>query len=209
MLNVCETFVSIQGESTFAGFPCFFIRLAGCNLRCRFCDTPQAFTKSYQSDTTELVNQFRLSKIALAEVTGGEPLLQPETIILLEELKKYGKVLLETNGSIDIANVPEEIIIIIDVKCPGSNEQDSFYIKNLEKIKPNTQIKFVITDQADYRWAKEFIFNYRLIDKPNIILFSPCYPVLPPEDLAKWILNDKLPVKLNLQLHKLLGTGFQ
>ncbi len=205
MLNISEIFCSIQGESTYTGLPCIFIRLAGCNLRCDYCDT----TYSYESDIPLSIDDIittiqEYDPIKLVEITGGEPLLQPEVFQLIELLHKNGNtILLETNGSILLRSVPEFVIKIVDVKCPGSGEENSFLLENLEYInKEKDEIKFVLSDNFDYNWAKDFVMKYNLKDYE--ILFSPVSEKLEPQDLAKWITEDKLPVRMQLQLHKMI-----
>ena len=205
MLELSEIFYSIQGESTYAGLPCIFIRLASCNLRCNYCDT----TYSYESEITLSINDITTKvkehdPVKLVEITGGEPLLQPEVFQLFESLHKNGyTILLETNGSISLKDIPEYVIKIVDVKCPGSGEENSFLIENLEYInKKKDEIKFVLSDNFDYNWAKKFMINYKLNDYE--ILFSPVSEKLKPQDLAKWINEDKLPVRMQLQLHKII-----
>ncbi len=205
MLNISEIFCSIQGESTYTGLPCVFIRLAGCNLRCNYCDT----TYSYKSEITLSINDIiakvkEYDPVKLVEITGGEPLLQPEVFQLISSLHENGNtILLETNGSILLKNIPEYVIKIVDVKCPGSGEEDSFLLENLEFINQESdEIKFVLSDNFDYNWAKDFIMKYKLNDYE--ILFSPVSGKLEPQDLAKWIIEDKLPVRMQLQLHKII-----
>lgn len=208
MLICYETFLSIQGESSFAGLPCFFIRLAGCNLNCKYCDTPLASDQKngYKIDIDELVKMAFASDAHLFEVTGGEPLLQPDTIILLKMLssQKKSRVLLETNGSIDISKVPENVIIIMDIKTPGSGMSEYTYWKNIEALRPYDEVKFVITDKNDYEWAKQIIKKYKLPSIINHILFSPAYPLLCPSTLAEWLVKDKLNARLQIQLHRYL-----
>ncbi|MEA2095841.1 MAG: radical SAM protein [Candidatus Cloacimonadota bacterium] len=205
MINISEIFCSIQGESTYTGLPCVFIRLAGCNLRCDYCDT----TYSYESDISLSINEIitkvkEYDPVKLVEITGGEPLLQPEVFQLLETLYKDGyKILLETNGSISLKDVPDYVIKIVDVKCPGSGEENSFLLENLEYInKKNDEIKFVLSDNFDYNWAKDFMIKYKLNEYE--VLFSPVSDKLNAQDLAKWIIEDKLPVRMQLQLHKII-----
>ena len=205
MLKISEIFCSIQGESTYAGLPCIFIRLAGCNLRCDYCDT----TYSYESDITLSTNDIitkvkEYDPVKLVEITGGEPLLQLEVYQLISSLHENGyTILLETNGSISLKEIPEYVIKIVDVKCPGSGEENSFLIENLEFInKEKDEIKFVLTNNFDYNWAKDFVMKYNLIDYE--ILFSPVSDKLNPQDLAKWIIEDKLTVRMQLQLHKII-----
>ncbi|MCK5051658.1 MAG: radical SAM protein [Candidatus Cloacimonetes bacterium] len=205
MLEISEIFCSIQGESTYAGLPCIFIRLAGCNLRCDYCDT----TYSYESDISLSINDIitkikEYDTIKLVEITGGEPLLQPEVYQLFESLHKDRyTILLETNGSISLKDIPKYIIKIVDVKCPGSGEENSFLLENLEFInQENDEIKFVLSNNFDYNWAKDFIMKYQLNEYE--ILFSPVSGKLNFQDLAKWITEDKLPVRMQLQLHKII-----
>ena len=205
MLNISEIFCSIQGESTYAGLPCIFIRLAGCNLRCDYCDTTYSFESDISLSTNDIITKVKeYDPIKLVEITGGEPLLQPEVYQLIESLNKDGyTILLETNGSISLKNVPEYVIKIVDVKCPGSSEENSFLLENLEYInKEKDEIKFVLSDNFDYNWAKDFVMKYNLKDYE--ILFSPVSEKLEPQDLAKWIIDDKLPVRMQLQLHKII-----
>ncbi len=205
MLNISEIFCSIQGESTYAGLPCIFIRLAGCNLRCDYCDT----TYSYESDISLSIDDIftkikEFDPIKLVEITGGEPLLQPEVYQLFELLHKDGyTILLETNGSISLKEIPEYIIKIVDVKCPGSGEENSFLLENLEFINQvSDEIKFVLSNNFDYNWAKDFIMKYQLNEYE--ILFSPVADKLNSQDLAKWITEDRLSVRMQLQLHKII-----
>lgn len=208
MLEISEIFCSIQGESTYAGLPCIFIRSAGCNLRCDYCDT----TYSYESEITLSINDIitkvkEYDPVKLVEITGGEPLLQLEVYQLFELLHKNGyTILLETNGSISLKDIPEYVIKIVDVKCPGSGEEKSFLLENLEYLnKEKDEIKFVLSDNFDYNWAKDFVMKYNLKDYE--ILFSPVSDKLNPQDLAKWIIEDKLPVRMQLQLHKIIWNN--
>ena len=205
MLKISEIFCSIQGESTYSGLPCIFIRLAGCNLRCDYCDT----TYSYESDISLSIDDIitkiqEYDPIKLVEITGGEPLLQSEVFQLISLLHENGyTILLETNGSMLLKDVPEYVIKIIDVKGPGSDEENSFLIENLEYINiEKDEIKFVLSDNFDYNWAKDFIMKYQLNEYE--ILFSPVAGKLKPADLAKWIIDDKLSVRMQLQLHKII-----
>jgi len=205
MLNISEIFCSIQGESTYAGLPCIFIRLAGCNLRCEYCDTTYSHESEINLSIEDILTKVKeYEPVKLIEITGGEPLLQPEVYKLFESLHKNGyNILLETNGSISLKDIPEYVIKIVDVKCPGSGEENSFLLENLEYInKEKDEIKFVLSDNYDYNWAKDFINKYKLFEYE--ILFSPVSDKLEPQDLAKWIIDDKLPVRLQLQLHKII-----
>ena len=203
MLQVCETYPSIQGESTWAGWPCFFIRLSGCNLRCSYCDTVYAYADGEACSISQLLEEFRSSNLKLVEVTGGEPLLQPEVIELLHALKQYGTVLLETNGSQDISRVPESVVIIMDIKCPGSNESKSIDWQNIQRLRITDEVKFVIGGRSDYVWARDVVLKNHLADRCHAVLFSPVSGVLEPAWLANWLIADRLSVRLNLQLHKL------
>ena len=202
MLEVTEIYRSVQGESTYMGLPCVFIRLTGCNLRCVWCDTTHAFHNGKNLSIDQIIGQVKSYKINLVEITGGEPLLQKEVFPLMESLlKNEFKVMLETSGSLSIENVPTEVIKIIDLKCPGSGEENKNLWKNLSHLTSKDEIKFVIADKVDYEWSKEVLKDYEL-DKKNSILFSPVFEKLKLKDLAEWILEDNLPVRLHTQLHK-------
>ena len=202
MINLSEIFFSIQGESSFAGFPCIFIRFAGCNLRCNYCDTKFAYETEFSMEISEIMKTIdKYSPVKLVEITGGEPLLQPQIYDLISALlKKKYRILLETNGSVNLQKVPAEVIKIVDVKCPGSGEGNSFLMENLKFLNPSDEIKFVLSDRNDYDWAKNFVERYKLNGRK--ILFSPVFGKVNPAELAKWILQDKLPVRMQLQLQK-------
>jgi len=205
MLNISEIFCSIQGESTYTGLPCIFIRFAGCNLRCDYCDTTYSYESEINLSINDIITKVKeYDPVKLVEITGGEPLLQSEVYQLFESLHKNGyTILLETNGSISLKNVPEYVIKIVDVKCPGSGEENSFQLENLEYInKEKDEIKFVLSYNFDYNWAKDFMNKFKLNDYE--ILLSPVSEKLEPQDLAKWIIEDKLPVRMQLQLHKII-----
>jgi len=207
-LQICETFISIQGESTFAGWPCFFIRLTGCNLRCSYCDTTYAFTGGKPKSIPQLVDEFRVSGLALVEVTGGEPLLQSGTPALLKALQTAcpgAVVLVETNGSQDISVVPPGIIAIMDIKCPASGAGDAFDWKNLERLRPQDEVKFVISDHADFDWAARIVNEHHLASKCHAVLFSPVSGRVESAALAEWLMASGVSARLNLQLHKLMG----
>ncbi len=208
-VKICETFISIQGESSQAGRPCFFIRLAGCNLHCTYCDTAYAArTAGRPRSVSSLLQAFQKTKLNLVAVTGGEPLIQLGVIALLERLQKHGTVLVETNGSQDISRLPSEVIAILDIKCPSSGESQAMDWKNLRRLRRQDEIKFVISDRHDYLWARRLIKAQRLVQRCAMVLMSPTSGVpgqpLPPATLADWILKDRLPVRLNLQLHRYL-----
>lgn len=203
MLWVSEIFYSIQGESSFAGYPFVFIRLSGCNLRCTYCDTRYAYENGEALSINEIIQKIHAFKCPLVEVTGGEPLLQEETPELVETLLQNYTVLVETNGTKDISILPEKAIRIMDIKCPGSGQSQYTDWENLSRLRKQDEVKFVLLDEIDYEWAKEVINKFQLAQKSNI-LFSPVYGKLSSSDLAEWILRDRLPVRLQLQLHKIL-----
>lgn len=199
-MKVCEIFSSIQGESSYAGLPCTFIRLSGCNLRCSYCDTTYAYDEGFEMTVEQVMDAVRGSGIPLVEITGGEPLLQKEVFDLIDKLIKEGyRVLIETNGSVDIGDVNKEAIIIMDIKTPGSGMSKEFMPSNLSLLKSVDEIKFVICNRRDYEWAREFINTHSLKGQ---ILFSPASGMLDPEELSRWIIEDRLNVRLNLQIHK-------
>lgn len=205
-LKVNEIFYSIQGESSFAGYPCAFVRLTGCNLRCSYCDTRYAYEEGTGMEIAAVLTKVEAFACPLVEITGGEPLLQAETPILVKKLlERDFRVLVETNGSIDIDLVDRRAVRIVDVKCPSSAQQGENDLLNLKKLTPLDEIKFVIGDKQDYDYAKR-ILNL-IPEQPGTerkINFSPVFGCLSPRDLAAWILEDRLSVRLNLQLHKIL-----
>jgi 7-carboxy-7-deazaguanine synthase len=200
-LKVCETFVSIQGESTYMGLPCFFIRLSGCNLRCVYCDTTYAYEEGVFRTKEEIIREVEAAGLKLVEVTGGEPLLQEETPVLVKELCDRGyKVLVETNGSFNIEQIDSRAVRVVDIKTPGSGMLEKMEMGNLRRLNQKDEVKFVITSREDYLWAKELVLEYSLEQEKT--LFSPAQGFLKPEELAEWIIDDRLYVRLNLQLHK-------
>jgi 7-carboxy-7-deazaguanine synthase len=204
---VNETFGSIQGESSYAGMPCFFIRLAGCNLRCVYCDTVSAREGGEAVSIGELVDRFEQSGLPLGEVTGGEPLRQAGTPELLRALARVPgrRVLVETNGSIDVGAVPPGVVAVVDVKTPASGAGGSFLDANLDRLRPMDEVKFVLCDRADFDWAREFVTRHRLAERVHAVFFSPAHGTLDPAALAGWLELSRLPVRLHLQLHKALG----
>ncbi|NLO11008.1 MAG: radical SAM protein [Candidatus Cloacimonetes bacterium] len=203
MLKIAEIFHSLQGESTYAGLPCIFIRLSGCNLNCSYCDTGYALGEGTEWSVEQILDKIRQYQCNLVELTGGEPLCQTEAIQLLQRLCDEGyTVLLETNGSISVAEVPPEVIKIIDVKLPSSGYGESFLTENLRYLQTHDQIKFVMGDKRDYETAKDFIAQHGL--KGGNILFSPVSDKLKAGKLAEWVLQDSLDVRLQIQLHKIL-----
>ena len=202
---VTEIFKSIQGESTFAGLPCVFIRLTGCNLRCHWCDTAYAFQGGQTMLPEEVLARVRQLGCRLVEITGGEPLLQPEVSALAEQLLAEGqRVLVETSGERFVGELPRAVVKIVDVKCPGSGESGKFRLENLEALERKDQLKFVILDENDYRYAREFLARHNVRGRVDEVVFAPVFGQLPPRTLAEWILRDGLEVRLGLQLHKFI-----
>lgn len=205
MLTVNEIFHSIQGESTRAGEPCVFVRLTGCDLRCVWCDTPYAFHEGQKRTVEDVIAEVEQIGCPLVEVTGGEPLLQEDVYPLMDGLLARGlTVMLETGGHRSTARVPAQVIKIVDVKCPASGESAKNDWSNLERISRHDEVKFVVADQADYEFAKETIRSRRLVGRCAAILVSPAHGVLAPADLTAWILADRLPVRLQVQVHKVI-----
>jgi 7-carboxy-7-deazaguanine synthase len=203
MLTINEIFHSIQGESTYAGAPCVFVRLTACDLRCTWCDTTYAFTEGAKRTVADVVEAVVAFKCPLVEITGGEPLLQDDVYPLMTELGSRGlTVLVETGGHISVDRVPDGVVKIVDVKCPGSGESARNHWPNLDLLGPADQVKFVIRDRADYEFARGVVAVHQLAGKCAAVLFSPVHGVLPPRELASWILADGLGVRLQLQVHK-------
>jgi 7-carboxy-7-deazaguanine synthase len=203
-LRVHEIFYSLQGEASAAGRPCVLIRLTGCHLRCVWCDTAHAFHEGEWMGRDEVLTRVAAFGCRLVELTGGEPLLQPGALPLLAALCDSGyEVLLETSGAVDIAPVDPRVRRIVDVKCPGSGEAASNHWPNLDLLGPTDELKLVLADRSDYEWARELVQERRLADRCPV-WFSPVAATLPPRELAEWILRDRLAVRLQLQLHKLL-----
>ena len=203
-MQVTEIFHSIQGESTWAGQPCVFVRLTGCPLRCSWCDTDYAFSGGSEQSIDAILDAVRSYECPLVEVTGGEPLAQPDCTRLLSRLCDDPlTVLLETSGALDTTNVDPRVRIILDVKCPGSGMTDRMYWPNIERLRSYDEAKFVIKDRDDYDWAKATVAQFG-IDRRCTVLFSPVFGTLNPRRLAEWVLADRLPVRYQLQLHKLI-----
>ncbi len=202
-MKVCEMFTSIQGESSYAGLPSVFIRLSGCNLRCSYCDTEYAFEEGEEISVDEILGFVEGAGIPLVEITGGEPLMQRQELKILIGvlLDKGHRVLIETNGSQSIKDLDMRAVIILDIKTPGSGMDTKNDFSNIEYLKPADEIKFVISDRKDYDWSKEILEKYDLGGRCPV-LFSPAIGKLEPRELVNWILEDRLPVRLNLQLHK-------
>ena len=203
MLTINEIFYSIQGESTFAGRPCVFVRLTACDLRCSWCDTPYAFHEGRKRSLDDVLAEVDAYGCSLVEVTGGEPLLQEEVYPLMRRLLDAGRtVLLETGGHHSTARVPEPVVTILDVKCPGSGEAHRNDWTNLERLRSHDEVKFVIKDRADYEFARDVVRRQDLATRAAAVLFSPVHGVLEPRTMSEWILADSLPVRLQLQIHK-------
>jgi 7-carboxy-7-deazaguanine synthase len=201
-MKVCEIFTSIQGESSYAGLPCTFVRMTGCNLRCFYCDTTYAYIEGRDFSEKDIMKKVKDASINLVEITGGEPLLQEEVFNLIKTLLDNNYiVLIETNGSMSIKSIDRRAILILDLKTPGSGMSDKMDFSNIDHMKSNDEVKFVITNREDYEWSKLIISKYELTARCNILM-SPAYGILSPEDLAKWMIEDKIRARLNIQLHK-------
>jgi 7-carboxy-7-deazaguanine synthase len=219
-MTITEIYKSLQGESTHAGLACVFVRLTGCNLRCSWCDSEYSFYGGKKMSSLEVMEEVKKLSPGggLVEITGGEPMLQEREVVpLMQDLLATGyKVLIETSGERPLARVPESVIKIVDVKCPQSGEGGTFAIENLQALQPHDEIKFVLSDRTDYKFACDFVTQHRLADRVNAILFSPAFRknasgardsshcLLDPEELARWILEDNVPARLSLQIHKLI-----
>ena len=203
-LKVCEIFYSLMGESTQAGSPAFFIRLSGCNLRCRYCDTTYAYEEGREMSVAELLDAALAHPARLALVTGGEPLLQADTLPLLAALADAGfTVFLETNGSLPIAAVDSRVRRVLDLKCPASGMSGHNYFGNLDHLTSRDEIKFVIADRDDFLWALKIVKEHDLHQRLPVLI-SPVFGQMPPQEAAAWILECGLPLRFNLQLHKYL-----
>jgi 7-carboxy-7-deazaguanine synthase len=203
VLVIHEIYASIQGESSFAGLPCTFVRTSGCNLRCSWCDTPQAFHGGTKLSRAEVLARALALDTPLVELTGGEPLLQAGTLPLLTELCDAGKtVLIETSGERDIGAVDPRVHRIVDLKAPGSGESGRNRWQNLALLGRRDEIKIVLRDRGDYEWGRELVRRESLAARVHQVLFSPVHGALDPRALVAWVLEDKLPVRVNLQLHK-------
>ncbi|MBI2681971.1 MAG: radical SAM protein [Acidobacteriales bacterium] len=223
-MHLIEIYKSIQGESSFAGLPCIFVRLAGCNLRCTWCDSEYTFTGGKKMTEDEVVAAVEaLAPVRLVEITGGEPMLQEKELLpLMERLMGLGHtLLLETSGERPLTNVPKEVHKIVDVKCPGSGEGGTFHEPNLQSLTARDEVKFVIADRGDYEFAREFTRRHELEWRAHSVLFSPAFRkdagaersadncLLDPRILVEWILGDGLNVRLGLQIHKFVWPAQQ
>ena len=205
-MRVTEIFHSIQGESSFAGQPCVFIRLTGCPLRCTWCDTEYAFYGGNEQSVDEILEQVGSYGCQLVEVTGGEPLAQSDAFRLITKLCERGyDVLIETSGAIDTSQVDARAHVILDVKCPGSGMSDRIHWPNVVRLTKKDEAKFVLADRADYEWARHVLAEHGLANRCTVLM-SPVFGSLDPRQLAEWVLSDHLDVRLQLQLHKLIWT---
>jgi 7-carboxy-7-deazaguanine synthase len=219
-MQITEIYKSLQGESTYAGLPCVFVRLTGCNLRCSWCDSEYTFTGGRKMTIESVVDEVqRLSPSGgMVEITGGEPMLQEREVVpLMDQLLQRGyRVLLETSGERPLERVPAQVVKIVDVKCPDSGEPNTFRIENLQTLTPHDEVKFVLSSRNDYEFAREFTERHRLAQRTNAVLFSPAFRkdatgardsshcLLDPQQLAEWMLADQVPARLSLQLHKFI-----
>ena len=207
MLTVNEIFHSIQGESTHAGQLCVFVRLTACDLRCTWCDTPYAFHEGRKMSVDEVVAAVESFGSPLVEITGGEPLLQDDVYPLMDRLLAAGRtVMLETGGHRPTTRVPASVLKIVDVKCPASGESSRNDWSNLERLERHDEVKFVVQDRGDYEFARDVIARYDLPSKVAAVLMSPVHGVLDPKSLSEWMLSDRLPARLQLQLHKYIWS---
>ena len=219
-MQITEIYKSVQGESTYAGLPCVFVRLTGCNLRCSWCDSEYTFSGGHRMDLESVLAEVeKLSPNGgLVEITGGEPMLQEREVVpLMQRLSDSGfTVLIETSGERPLQAVPKHVVKIVDVKCPGSNEGGTFRQENLEALTSRDEVKFVLRDRADYEFAREFVAAHNLAQQVNAVLFSPAFRkdatgsrdashcLLDPRELTDWMLADDVPARLNLQIHKFI-----
>ena len=218
-MYIIEIYKSVQGESSFAGLPCIFVRLAGCNLRCTWCDSEYTFTGGRKMSLNEVMGEVeKLAPVKLVEITGGEPMLQEREVVpLMDELLAHGyQVLIETSGERPLENVPKSVHKIVDVKCPASGEGGSFRLENLDALTKNDELKFVIASREDYVFARDSVLKHGLESRVGEVLFSPAFRkdarperdpsncLLDPRELVEWILSDRLNVRLGLQIHKFI-----
>jgi 7-carboxy-7-deazaguanine synthase len=207
VLTISEIYLSVQGESTHVGRPCVFVRLTACDLRCRWCDTPYAFTGGRKMSIEDILADVERHETRLVEITGGEPLLQDEVLPLMDRLLERGhEVLLETGGHIALDDVPDPVIAIVDVKCPGSGEAGNMHWPNLDQLSPHDEVKFVIANRADFDYAADVTARHRLAERVAAVLFSPVHGELDPAQLVQWILEARLPVRMQIQAHKYIWT---
>ena len=205
-LKINEIYYSVQGESTHSGCPCIFIRLTYCNLRCSYCDTEYAFYDGKDMEITDIMSEIKRWDCNLVEVTGGEPLFQDECIDLLNELVNSNyEVMLETGGSLSISDVPKKVVKIVDFKCPSSGMVKKNLWSIVDDLQAHDEVKFVIGNREDFDWAKDRITEYSL-DKICTLLFSPTFGEIDPQQIVEWILDENLPVRMQLQMHKMIWS---
>jgi 7-carboxy-7-deazaguanine synthase len=204
VLQIHEIYASIQGESSFAGLPCTFVRTTGCNLRCAWCDTPQAFHGGTRMSREQVLEAALATETPLVEITGGEPLLQAAAVLpLMRALCDAGRtVLIETSGERDISQIDTRVHRIVDIKAPGSGESERVRWQNFVHLTARDELKFVLRDRTDYEWARAVLGRETLYKRAGQVLFSPVHGVLDPATLVTWVIADRLPVRVNLQLHK-------
>lgn len=204
-LYLIEIFSSVQGETSAQGLPTTFVRLAACNLRCTWCDTPYSFVKGTKTSFEKIFNEIDANGHSHVCITGGEPLLQKKVLRLMTQLCDAGRIVsLETGGSLPIDDVDPRVITILDVKCPGSGMQEKNHLANLKRLRMHDEVKFVLLDESDYLFALDICKKFRLFERDRAVLFSPVFDKLDSKQLVAWILRDKLPVRLNLQIHKFI-----
>ena len=209
-LQIVEIFSSIQGESSLTGLPTTFVRLAACNLRCTWCDTTYSFGRGIPWELNQIIQEVERHGCHYVCITGGEPLLQANVYILMKLLCDRGfKLSLETGGSLSTDQVDERVMIVLDVKCPGSGMSHKNFWDNLPRLRKSDEVKFVLAERDDYEYAKTICAKYQLFNQVNNVLFSPVFGELNPQELVKWILADRLPVRLNLQIHKFIWDPLQ
>lgn len=208
-LIINEIFKSLQGESTYAGLPCIFVRLTGCNLRCNYCDTTYSYTEGQEKSFATILHEIENLRGNLIEFTGGEPLLQPQVLSLIDHLAAEGKtILMETNGSLPLPPQPRTFHAILDVKCPDSGMSSQICFENLTNLQPGDEIKFVVSSEHDIDWAIQCVQQYRLTEN-NTVLFSPVFNKISPQVIADKILKSELPIRLQLQMHKIIWDPAQ
>ena len=209
-LTINEIYFSVQGESTWAGLPCVFVRLTFCDLRCTYCDTEYAFYEGKKRSLGEIVDDVLAYDCPLVEITGGEPLLQRNVLPLMAMLADADRtILLETSGAHDISAVDPRVHRIMDLKTPGSGEVERNLFSNIDYLTPRDEVKFVIGSREDYEWSRTQLRGHRLADRCGAVLFSPIFGRIDPREIVEWILADKLPVRFQLQIHKFIWTPTQ
>lgn len=209
-LTINEIYFSVQGESTWAGLPCVFVRLTFCDLRCSYCDTEYAFYEGKKQTLGEIVDAVTAHDCPLVEVTGGEPLLQKNVLPLMTLLADAGRtVLLETSGAHDISAVDSRVHRIMDLKTPGSGEEERNLLSNIEHLSVRDEVKFVIGSREDYEWSRAQVREHRLAERCRAVLFSPIFGRIDPREIVEWVLADNLPVRFQIQMHKFIWTPTQ